>query len=131
MNELIDTSLDDWQPVMETPKKRKRESWNDRVKRIKKQLYEEMFPMIGDKIKIYNFREDSAEEGVIQKYIYGIVINLPEYTSENSCLEINYSLDMEYYENKDFPICTADMSGARIGMAIFNPIVLAWTDGEI
>lgn len=136
MNDLMDIPLEEVQRIVdnmeiELPKKRNREKWADRVKRIKKQLYEEMFPMVGDKIKIYNWREDNADEGIIDKYIYGIVNLIPEWLADECRLEIGYTFDMDCYTNEDFPICSADTNNYRTGTAVFNSTSLEWEDSEL
>ncbi len=112
-------------------KKRKREKWADRIRRIKKQLYEEMFPMVGDKIKIYNWREGNVDKDKVPKHIYGIVNLFPQWKQDECCLEVGYTFDMDCYTNEDFPICTADINIYHNGFAVFNQTGFYWEDGII
>ncbi|MFA5715968.1 MAG: hypothetical protein WC998_09520 [Candidatus Paceibacterota bacterium] len=131
MNDLMDVKIVKDIPETVPNKKVQREKWAERIRRIKIQFYNELFPCAGDKIKIYNWRNDSVE-AEIPEFIFVIVILDPYFPTDNPYyLTLEYKLDATYYGANNFPICTADANKDGVGIAVFNSNSLRWEDAEL
>jgi hypothetical protein len=129
MNDLMDVKIVKDIPETVPKKKAQREKWAERIKRIKMQFYNELFPCVGDKIKIYNWRNDNLGS-VEPEFIFAVVAFAPYFSQDSGYLTLGYIFDTDYYGNTEFPICTADIDPGN-GFAVFNYNILSWEDGEL